>query len=193
MKNKTTNTAFRTKRTIVLLGLTVMMAINMIAVTHAAITIPDEYRPKNVALDKLNKTISDTAKTQGTQEAAVGTVNLVVQYIANILLFFAAPLAVLFLARAGSDYAFAFGDQTKIDAAKRELTWAILGLVVIIISYVTIRLMLGIGTNLQTASDQMLNTPAATSTPASEPGPATTPEAPPPTEPGPGESADGSI
>lgn len=172
MAHRKINTTSRLlQRTLALLGLTIVLAINMTAVTHAAITIPDEYKPKNIALEKLNKTISDTAKTQGTQEAAVSTVNLVVQYIANILLYFAAPLAVLFLARAGSDYAFAFGDQTKLDAAKRELTWAILGLVVIIIAYVTIRLMLGIGTNLQNASNQMLNTPTATSAPAAAPAP----------------------
>lgn len=115
------------------------------ALTSAAVGIPDYLRPNNVGLKDLNEAITKNSQNStntansSQQDAAVQNINIVLQYVANLLLFFAAPLAVMFIARAGGDYAMAFGDESKVEGAKRQLTYALLGLVLIMTSYVITR------------------------------------------------------
>lgn len=119
----------------------------------AARTLDDEYKPKNAALQKLNETIVGQAKNAGNNaDASVGAVNLALQYFGNLLLFFAAPLAVLFLIYAGNTYVTAFGDQTKLDAAKKMIIWTLVGLVAIMIAYVLTRSVVQLTTKVPTGS-----------------------------------------
>lgn len=109
----------------------------------AAMGIPDYLIPEGTPLEKLNKSLNEDAKNKTGTEAAVSGTNRVLQFMANGLLYVAAPLAILFIAHAGQNYGFAFGDQTKLEAAKKQLTYAILGLVAIIFSYIIVRLIIG--------------------------------------------------
>ena len=108
---------------------------------YAAVGIPQYLIPKDTPLRELNKNISDKALEK--DDAAVTGANLVLQFIANALLYVAAPLAILFVAHGGQGYAFAFGEQGKMDAAKREILWALLGLGTILVSYIAVRMIIG--------------------------------------------------
>lgn len=132
-----------------------ILSIMLVVTVQAAIGIPSDLMPKNVPLQGLNKTIAEQVKAGG-QEGAVTGANIVLQYIANLLLFFAAPLAVLFLARAGADYAFAMGEDSKLESAKRELTWSLVGLVLVMFAYVIIRVAIQPLLGLQSATDAAL-------------------------------------
>lgn len=140
----------------------IILSTLLFTTVQAAIGIPKELRPDNVGLKSLNETITQEVGKNG-QEGAVTSANIVLQYFANILLFFAAPLAVLFLARAGSDYAFAMGEDAQLEKAKRELTYSILGLVLVMFAYVIVRIIIQPTVLLQTATEK-LGPPPATST-----------------------------
>ncbi len=141
------------KKILTSLILSIMLAVTV----QAAIGIPGDLMPKNVPLQGLNKTITEQVAAGG-QDGAVTGANIVLQYIANLLLFFAAPLAVLFLARAGADYAFAMGEDSKLESAKRELTWSLVGLVLVMFAYVIIRVAIQPLLGLQSATDAALPT-----------------------------------
>lgn len=134
-----------------------ILGISLCITAQAAIGIPEELQPQNAALKNLNRVIeqevSNAEKTEKGQQGAVSAVNIAIQYIANILLYFAAPLAVLFIARAGADYAFAMGEENKMEGAKRQLTWSLLGLALIIFSYILVRLFIQPFPFLQDATD----------------------------------------
>lgn len=132
-----------------------ILSIILVVTVQAAMGIPDTYKPKNIPLQGLNTTITDAVKADS-QGGAVTGVNIVLQYMANLLLFFAAPLAVLFLARAGADYAFAMGEDSKLESAKRELTWSIIGLVLVMFSYVLVRVLIQPAVMLQDSSNKIL-------------------------------------
>lgn len=131
-----------------------ILSILLAATVQAAIGIPENLQPKNVPLKGLNKTVTEQVAING-QDGAVTGANIILQYIANILLYFAAPLAVLFLSRAGVDYAFAMGEDSKLEGAKRELTWSLLGLLLVMFSYVLVRAFIEPFPLLQDATDTM--------------------------------------
>ncbi len=62
-------------------------------------------------------------------------VNIILQLIAGSLIYAAGPLAVLMIAWGGSSYVTSHGDQTKMEAAKKTIMWAIFGLLIIVVSY----------------------------------------------------------
>lgn len=112
-------------------------------VAFAQVKIPKEY------IDNIEqgtgkiplKELMNTGKANA-DGAPTGTsgINYLLQKIASGLLYIAAPLAVLFVVHGGVSYTMAFGDNTKIEAAKKELIWATLGLLVILISVVIVRI-----------------------------------------------------
>lgn len=131
-----------------------ILSLMLTLTVQAAIGIPNELQPQNTPLKGLNQTITQQV-TQSGQDGAVKGANIVLQYMANLLLFFAAPLAVLFIARAGADYAFAFGEDSKIESAKRELTWSLVGLVLVMFSYVIVRVIIQPLPMLQNATETL--------------------------------------
>jgi len=64
---------------------------------------------------------------------------IVLQTISGALLYFAAPVAVILIAMAAFTITSAAGETDKIDQGKKHLTWAVLGLLLIILSYSTAR------------------------------------------------------
>lgn len=132
-----------------------ILSIFLAATVQAAIGIPENLQPKNVPLKGLNKTVTQQVAENG-QDGAVTGANIILQYMANILLFFAAPLAVLFLARAAADYAFSMGEDAKLESAKREFTWSLLGLLLVMFSYILVRVFIEPLPLLQDATDAAL-------------------------------------
>lgn len=138
-----------------------IITLALASTVSAAIGIPEYLTPKNAGMKGVNKAVTEQVKKAekgGEQDAAVVGVNIILQYMANLLLFLAAPLAVLFIAHAGQSYTFAMGDETKLESAKRELTWALLGLLLIMMSYVIVRLLIQPLPLLQDATDAKLGT-----------------------------------
>lgn len=137
-----------------------ILSTTLFTATQAAIGIPDYLVPKNAGLQDLNKSLQEKVNSatgqQGDtqQDRAVSAFNIVLQYIANLLLFVAAPLAVMFIVRAGGDYAFAMGEESQIENAKRELTWALLGLALVMFSYLIVRLVIQPFPVIQGANDK---------------------------------------
>jgi hypothetical protein len=63
------------------------------------------------------------------------TVNVVLELIAGSLIYLAGPVAVLMIAIGGLRYVISHGDQNQMDEAKKNITWAIIGLIVIVLSW----------------------------------------------------------
>ncbi len=72
--------------------------------------------------------------TKGVQAEKGGVANYILQLIAGSLIYLAGPTAVLILASGGLRYVTSRGNQPQMDAAKKTITYAIIGLIVIILS-----------------------------------------------------------
>lgn len=101
------------------------------------------------------------------QEGAFG--NYLLQMLAGGLITLAAPIAIIIIAIAGLIAVISHGDTKLMDQAKKTLTNAVIGLVIIIFSWVVIRgvISLVISTNQ--------NQPAQTNSTAPAPAPAPSP------------------
>lgn len=111
-------------------------------VALAQVGIPKEYIDdiKTVPLKEL---VNTKAAEGDNKPAGTSMINYLLQKVADGLIYIAAPLAVLFIVHAGVSYTMATGDNTKIEAAKKEIIWAVLGLTIILIAFVIIRMFLG--------------------------------------------------
>ncbi|MBU0667941.1 pilin [Patescibacteria group bacterium] len=67
------------------------------------------------------------------------TANIILQMIAGSLIYAAGPLAVFMLAIGGLRYVVSHGDQNQMESAKKTIMWAIIGLVVIIVSFAIVQ------------------------------------------------------
>lgn len=97
-----------------------------------------EDTQKGVLLDPNLKPLYATdIQVQGDQNRA-SLANAVLQMIAGGLIWLAGPIAVLMLAAGGVRYITSRGDQTQLEEAKKTITWSIIGLVAIILSWAII-------------------------------------------------------
>lgn len=64
---------------------------------------------------------------------------LILQILAGGLLYFAAPLAIILIGIAATTMIVGGAETDKVDQAKKNLTWTILGLLIIIMSYSIVR------------------------------------------------------
>ncbi|MBT3704443.1 hypothetical protein HOG17_01530 [Candidatus Peregrinibacteria bacterium] len=118
---------------IILLALIASLMFSGVA--DAVYQIPQEFMPEN---NPLNIIGDSNDKDAGTYVFLV-----VLQIIAGSLLYFAAPLAVLSIALIGFDLALNSGNPEKVETQKKRLTWVILGLLTIILSYGLVRIAIG--------------------------------------------------
>ncbi len=110
----------------IIISLIIIIATNTIA--SAAVTISNKYKPDNLS--------------QNTQfnEYNEGTVNAYLQMFAGKLIQLAGPLAVLMIIVAGLWMVTSRGDSSgQIEEGKKKLTYAIIGLLVILVSYVIVQ------------------------------------------------------
>ncbi len=97
-----------------------------------AYQIPDEYRPENLGYGEeyFKQTQSATATV------------IILQTIAGALLYFAAPLAVILIGFAAFNMVMGGADSEKIEQSKKHLTWLVIGLLLIILSYSIVRIVI---------------------------------------------------
>jgi hypothetical protein len=106
--------------------------------TAQGVTMEDSLRPQYATNFSLNPNSTSS-------RAAVG--NIVLQLIAGSLIYAAGPVAVLMIAIGGFRYVISHGDQTQMESAKKTITWAIIGLIVIIFSYAIVTNIIKIAEN----------------------------------------------
>lgn len=101
----------------------VMMALVAISLLSAPLSAGAQY-------EKL----TDAQRAGTAKGDVVGAVEGIIGFIAGLL----AVIAMLMIITAGVMYMTSAGDTGRIDTAKRWLTWAIIGLVVALIAWVTV-------------------------------------------------------
>jgi len=108
-------------------------------IADAAYSIPTDLRPDNAPFD-----LSDIDNKNLYEEGEGGSTGLIfiLQILAGALLYVAAPLAVLTIGLGAFNMVMYGGSNDKVEEAKRQLTWAILGLLTIILSYALIRFLI---------------------------------------------------
>ncbi len=87
--------------------------------------------------------IQSTGKIIPCGDDGTGTTDQLSQIIKNItdwVLGFAGTVAVLFIIWGGIQYITAAGNEKQAEAAKQTLTYAVLGLIVILLAYVIVQL-----------------------------------------------------
>lgn len=115
---------------------TILLATSLLIAGTAAAQayqIDPSYRPSNEPF-ALDKEIKD--------QGASGATIVVLQIIAGALLYFAAPIGIIMIAWSGGSMVIFGAEQEKLDAAKKHLTWSIVGLVVIILSYSLVKVII---------------------------------------------------
>lgn len=113
-------TAPTMKKLLITIGLTIILLTIGISVAEAYQINPD-YAP-------------NTPYVQGAGGAEINTI-VVLQLIAGALLYFAAPLGVIFITMTAWTLITEGSDTEKYEQAKKHLTWTIIGLLLIILSY----------------------------------------------------------
>ncbi|MFA6306026.1 MAG: hypothetical protein WC651_04895 [Candidatus Gracilibacteria bacterium] len=119
------------------LAIAITMAIS--AFSAFGYTIPEDFRPINEPFS-LGKEL-DPSKGNTQASTTSGTI-VFLQILAGGLLYFAAPIAVIIIAMTGFNMAFQGAESEKIEEGKRSLTWAVLGLLLIILSYSLVRIVI---------------------------------------------------
>jgi hypothetical protein len=97
----------------------------------------------------------------------------IMELLAGSLIYLAGPLAVFMLALGGLRYVMSHGDQTQMEEAKKTITYAIIGLIVIVLSYAIVRNVINLTLSTGEGGSE---TPPTTEEPA-------TPADPPPADP----------
>lgn len=131
------------KKMVLLLTLIYTLGTMLITVTPTyadGFQLPTEYKPTYA----INYTVAKTNDYRA--------VNAIFQILAGGLIYLAAPLAVLLIAIGGLRYVISRGDQTAMDEAKKNITWAIIGLIVIALSWAITVNIIGLINSIQTAS-----------------------------------------
>jgi len=118
----------------VIITLAVLSSMIFTQIAGATYSLPQELKPDNTPLD--------LDFTNGGEDAGTNALLAVLQIIAGALLYFAAPLAVIAIGMIAFNMAMGSGSSEKIEAQKKNLTWAILGLLTIILSYTLIKVVI---------------------------------------------------
>lgn len=116
---------------IVLLSIVIGFAV----VANAAYTIPDIYRPKNIP------TISGSGN-EPAQAYSIKGAQLFIGNIISIILILAGSLSVYAILTNAWWMIASGGKQETIDTRKKGLTWAILGLVFTLLSYIIVKFLI---------------------------------------------------
>ncbi|MFH1218660.1 MAG: hypothetical protein V1679_02365 [Candidatus Peregrinibacteria bacterium] len=114
---------------------TILLTISIILLTTAVVnayTVPEEYMPQNLPFGGNNEVYK-------TEDGASTATIVILQVLSGSLLFFAAPLAVVVIVFAAWDLVMGSAETEKRDQAKKNITWAIIGLILILLSYTAVR------------------------------------------------------
>lgn len=72
--------------------------------------------------------------------ATLACIPIVINNVINAALVFAGIVALVFIIYGGVQYITSNGDQAKVDNAKKTITWAIVGLILIFLSFFIVNL-----------------------------------------------------
>lgn len=111
------------------------LVISFAVVAHASYTIPEIYRPKNIP------TISGSGNEPAEAYSVKGA-QLFIGNIISIILILAGSLSIYEIITNGWWLIASGGKQETIDARKKGLTWAILGLVFTLLSYIIVKFLI---------------------------------------------------
>jgi len=123
------------KKLLAKIGLMIILSLLITSVVQAATinSLSPEYnfRPENSPFDLTNNEFSE-------RNGARGTI-IVLQILTGGLLYFAAPVAIIFIVMAGIQMIIGGAESEKLEQAKKHLTWSVIGLALIIFSYSIVR------------------------------------------------------
>ncbi|MBI4234840.1 hypothetical protein HY604_00915 [Candidatus Peregrinibacteria bacterium] len=108
-----------------------LLLLSISTATAYAYEIDKNFRPVNLPFGLDYK--ENTAETN--------TV-IILQILAGGLLYFASPVAIILIGIAAITMIVGGAETDKVDQAKKNLTWTIIGLLVIIMSYSIVRAVL---------------------------------------------------
>ncbi len=123
------------KKILTTIGLSSLLIILALQTTHA-LQIDSSYRPENAPFALEDNT--ELMEEEGARDSTV----IILQIIAGTLLYFAAPLAVIIIGLGAFNMVIGGADTEKLEQAKKHLTWAVLGLLTIILSYSITRIVI---------------------------------------------------
>lgn len=107
-----------------------------------AVYLAEDYSKgvKSGTFDKLGGLFGGTADSPVKADNLGGLITIIVQ----ILLVVAASVAVIFLIIGGYRYVVAHGNEEQMEAAKKTMTGAIIGIIVIVLSFTIITIIANI-------------------------------------------------
>lgn len=114
------------KKSILAIIALIIIGINTMPVYGYA--IENKYKPINAPGYQIDYEGS-------TSDTATGMTIVILRTLAGALLYFAAPIAVFSIAQSAFTMAMSGADTEKLEQSKKHLTWAILGLLTIILSF----------------------------------------------------------
>ncbi len=118
-----------------LLFFSLLIAHCSLLTANAAVPLPDEYKPSNIAESWAAQNENQMGTIGETETYGATAVTLILGDLISGVLAVIGVLAVYFLVSNGFAYATSYGQQDKIDKAKKGIMWALAGLMVILISY----------------------------------------------------------
>ncbi len=114
----------------------IITLLSFMSAPVTAMAFPESHMIAQVSLDPNLKpqyapsiTISPDANQKG------GVANMFLQMIAGSLILLAGPTGILILAIGGLKYVTSHGNQTAMESAKKTINFAIIGLIIIALSY----------------------------------------------------------
>jgi hypothetical protein len=142
----------------ILTTILIVLSICLVQYAWARVSLDTDYKPEYSPAVKLGETSADVPSNFA---------NLILQILAGGLLYLAAPVAILIIAIAGLIAVISHGNQALTEKAKKTLVSAIIGLLVIIFSWIIVKGILDLV--LQTDNNQRPATSASqdATTPAS--------------------------
>lgn len=118
------------------IGLTIALLGMTAPLTCAAYQVDPSFRPDNSPFGLEDELGSDK------KEGAINATNIVLQIIAGGLLYFAAPMAIIMIGLGAFNMVMYGSESEKVEEAKKHLTWSIVGLFVIILSYAIVKILI---------------------------------------------------
>ncbi|MFH1533882.1 MAG: hypothetical protein ABID64_03040 [Nitrospirota bacterium] len=125
------------KKLLIIIG-SILLLVALAGVAQAY-QIPDEYRPENLFFGENE--LDYNQDLEGQTQGSTATI-IILQTIAGALLYFAAPLGVILIVLAAFNMVMGGADSEKLEQSKKHLTWTIVGLFLIILSYSLVRIII---------------------------------------------------
>ena len=125
------------KKILIITGLSTILLSSAMQVSYA-LQIDPSYRPENApfSLEENTNVMNSDGSNEGARDSTVILLNI----IAGTLLYFAAPIAVIIIGLGAFNMVVGGADTEKLEQSKKHLTWAVLGLLTIILSYSIVRI-----------------------------------------------------